>query len=184
MASGLSVTPAEKTRRRGQRLPEFGPTSESSICNQTERARRTGNNAPAIQILFCSIVFNGSMLQCSSCVPAAHLTVDVVVADPAGWNARRVPTLELAGSAGGWSTRHLIGAITTVILPVAHKVAGNAAPTGAHKLIGRTGDISWKVHQNQNLNLKPLFNADFEHLLQKGFFFFFLYTHYVSSLQN
>lgn len=71
-----------------------------------------------------------------------YLAVDVVVTHPAGWDAGGVSTLELAGSAGGRRTVHLIGAVAAVILAVAHKVAGNAATTGTGELVRGTGDVS------------------------------------------
>lgn len=51
--------------------------------------------------------------------------------------------MELTGTTGGWSALHLIRAITTVILAVAHKVPGDAAATGACELVWSTGDVTW-----------------------------------------
>lgn len=74
-----------------------------------------------------------------------HLTVHVIVTHPAGRDTGRVSTLELAGSAGGRRTVHLIRAIATVILTVTHKVLGNAAATGAGELAGGTGDVTCRT---------------------------------------
>lgn len=74
------------------------------------------------------------------CFP--HLTVHIVVTHPAGRDAGGVSTLELAGSTRGRRTVHLIRAVATVILTVAHKVLGNAAATGAGELTGGTGDVT------------------------------------------
>lgn len=85
-----------------------------------------------------------------TCALFSYLTVDVVVTNPAGWDAGRVSALELTGSAGGRSTVQLVGTVAAVILAVADKVAGNATAAGTGELIWSTGDVSWKAHSNIN----------------------------------
>lgn len=72
----------------------------------------------------------------------AYMTVDVVVAHPAGGDARRVSALELAGTAGRRSAFHLVRAVATFVLAVAHKVLGYAAAAGARELVCSTGDVT------------------------------------------
>lgn len=74
----------------------------------------------------------------------SYRAVNVVVAHPARWDARRVPALELAGPAGGRRALHLVGAVATVVLAVAHKVPGDAAAAGARELVGSAGDVTWR----------------------------------------
>lgn len=79
------------------------------------------------------------------------MTVDVVVAHPAGRDARRVSTLELAGAAGGQGAVHLVRAVAAVVLAVAHKVLGDAAAAGARELVGGAGDVAWGGGQRSAL---------------------------------
>lgn len=72
----------------------------------------------------------------------AYVTVDVVVAHPAGGDARGVPALELVGAAGRRRAFHLVRAVATFVLAVAHKVLGDAAAAGARKLVCSTGDVA------------------------------------------
>lgn len=51
--------------------------------------------------------------------------------------------MELTGTTGGRSALHLIRAIATVILAVAHKVPRDAAATGTCELVWSTGDVTW-----------------------------------------
>lgn len=78
------------------------------------------------------------------------MTVDVVVAHPAGRDARRVSTLELAGAAGGQRAVHLVRAVAAVVLAVAHKVLGDAAAAGARELVGGAGDVPWGGGRGQH----------------------------------
>lgn len=73
----------------------------------------------------------------------SYVTVDVLVAHPAVGDARRVSTLELAGTAGGRGAVHLVRAVATVVLAVAHKVLGDAAAAGARELVCSAGDVAW-----------------------------------------
>lgn len=82
----------------------------------------------------CGILF------CSS-----YLAVHVVVAHPAGRDARGVSTLELAGAAGGRRALHLVRAVAAVVLAVAHKVTGDAATAGARELVWSAGDVTWET---------------------------------------
>lgn len=77
-----------------------------------------------------------------TCIPFIYLTVDIIVTNPAGWDAGRVSALELTGSTGGRRTLQLIRTVAAVILTIADKVAGNATATGTGEFIWRTGDIS------------------------------------------
>lgn len=70
------------------------------------------------------------------------MAVDVVVAHPVGGDARRVSALELAGAAGRRRAFHLVRAVATFVLAVAHKVLGDAAAAGTRKLICSTGDVT------------------------------------------
>lgn len=72
----------------------------------------------------------------------AYVTVDVVVAHPAGGDAWRVTALELAGATGGRGASHLVRAVATFVLAIAHKVLGDAATAGTSKLICSTGDVT------------------------------------------
>lgn len=72
----------------------------------------------------------------------SYLAVHVIVAHPAGRDAGRVPALELAGSAGGRSALHLIGAVAAVVLAVAHEVPGDAAAALTGELVGSAGDVT------------------------------------------
>lgn len=74
----------------------------------------------------------------------SYLAVNVIVTHPAGWDTRRVSTLELTGAAGGRSTLHFIRAVATVVLNIAHKVTGDAAAAGARELVWSTGDVTWR----------------------------------------
>lgn len=80
------------------------------------------------------------MYICRRCFP--YLTVNVIITHPAGRDARRVSTLELTGTTRGWSTFHLIRAITTIILTITHKVFRDAAAAGTCELIWSTGDVA------------------------------------------
>lgn len=83
---------------------------------------------------------------CVMCVSGfvSYLAVDVIVAHPAGRDARWVSTLELTGAAGGRSALHLVGAVATVVLAVAHKVLGDAAAANARELIWSASDVTWR----------------------------------------
>lgn len=72
----------------------------------------------------------------------SYLTVNVIIAHPAGRDARRVSTLELTGTAGGRSTFHLVRAIATIVLTITHKVFRDAAAAGTCELIWSTGDVT------------------------------------------
>lgn len=72
----------------------------------------------------------------------SYVTVDVVVAHPAGRDARRVSALELAGPARGRRAVHLVRAVATVVLAVAHKVLGDAAAAGTCELVCSAGDVT------------------------------------------
>lgn len=85
----------------------------------------------------------------------SYLAVHVIVAHPAGWDARRVAALELAGPAGGRRAFHLVRAVATVVLAVAHEVAGDAAATGTRELVRGAGDVTWEVENVKGLTEAP-----------------------------
>lgn len=91
----------------------------------------------------------------------SDLAVDVVVANPAGRDARRVPALELAGPAGGGSAFHLVGAVAAVVLAVAHEVPGNAPAAGARELVGGAGDITWRQNKGRGRGLHSKSDTSF-----------------------
>lgn len=86
----------------------------------------------------------------------SDLAVDVIVAHPAGRDARGVPALELAGAAGGRCALHLVGAVAAVVLAVAHEVPGDAPAAGAGELVGSAGDITW-IRKKKKIYLEHCF---------------------------
>lgn len=94
----------------------------------------------------------------------SDLAVDIIVANPAGRDARRVPALELAGTTGGRSALHLVGAVAAVVLTVAHEVPGNAPAAGACKLVGSTGDITWR-RKKKKITLNTVLRGPVRQLL-------------------